>query len=129
MALNIDIAPTLISMAGLKGPPVEGRDLTPLLRGESIPWRREWFYEELFNYAWIPKTEGIRTDNRKYTRYINTKPVFEELFDLAADPLEERNLVKESSQSGTLDELKQRWRVWRSKLEAWRPGQIWHDPA
>ncbi len=129
MTLNIDIAPTLLSMAGVVGPPVQGRDLTPLLKGKGVPWRKEWFYEHLFDHAWIPKTEGVRTRNRKYTRYLNTDPVFEELFDLERDPLEKRNLVRESSDAERLAALRERHHLWREALRKWRPGQVWHDPT
>ncbi len=129
MTLNIDIAPTLLDLAGVKAPPMQGRNLVPLVEGESVPWRKEWFYEHLFGHDWIPQTEGVRTDTRKYTRYLDTKPMFEELFDLSADPLEELNLAGDSGRRSMLDELRGRWKLWREKLEAWRPGQQWRDPA
>ena len=43
-----------------EAPNMQGRDLTPLVRGENAPWRTEWFYEHLFEHDWIPKTEGVR---------------------------------------------------------------------
>jgi len=94
-----------------------------------VPWRKEWFYEHLFDHAWIPKTEGVRTENWKYTRYLNTAPVFEELFDLERDPLEKHNLVREANDADRLAALKERHRLWRDALRKWRPGQVWHDPA
>ena len=127
MALNIDIAPTLLSMAGVQTPEMQGRDLTPLIEGKSVPWRKEWFYEHLFQHDWIPRTEGVRTESWKYTRYLDTEPEFEELFDLHADRLEERNLAGRETDKQA--ELKERWTAWRRALEAWRPGKRWRDPA
>jgi arylsulfatase A-like enzyme len=130
MALNIDIAPTLLDCAGVKAPAMQGRNLYPLIEGKSVPWRKEWFYEHLFdNRGWIPPTEGIRNERWKYTRYIDTHPLFEELFDLENDLHEERNLAKDPRQRAKLEEMRERWKLWRSRLEAWRPGDTWRDPA
>jgi arylsulfatase A-like enzyme len=129
MALNIDIAPTLLSYAGVKAPNMQGRDLTGLVSGENVPWRNEWFYEHLFEHDWIPKTEGVRSQTHKYTRYIDTTPRFEELFDLERDPLEETNLIKSPTHQAHHEGLVARWNVWRNSLQAWNPSKQWHDPA
>ncbi|MCU0248443.1 MAG: DUF4976 domain-containing protein, partial [Bryobacter sp.] len=130
LALNIDIAPTLLDLAGVRAPAsVQGRSLLPLLRGESSGWRREFFYEHRFRYnGWIPSTEGIRNERWKYTRYIDEQPVPEDLFDLAADPLEERNLVSLPDSRAQLDRLRQRHAVWSRALAEWRPDSSWKDP-
>jgi arylsulfatase A-like enzyme len=129
MTLNIDIAPTLLSLAELPAPEMQGRDLVPLLRGTPAGWRTDWFYEHLYDYDWIPKTEGVRTASSKYTRYTNTSPVFEELFDLENDPLEERNLASEGGHASQLTAMRGRCREWRMAIESWRPGQRWRDPV
>ena len=128
MTLNIDVAPTLLSLAGVQLPEMQGRDLSPLVRGGSPAWRSEWFYEHLFEHPWIPQTEGVRTESWKFTRYLNTKPPFEELFDLAADPLEEHNLVSRAAHRQRYESLKERWRRWRTALETWRPGSRFQEP-
>ena len=67
MALNIDCAPTILSLAGIDAPAsMNGRDLRPLVPGESPAWRHEWFYEHLFEHSTIPKTEGVRDERWKY---------------------------------------------------------------
>jgi arylsulfatase A-like enzyme len=129
MALNIDVAPTLLSCAGVKAPNMQGRDLMPLVRGESVPWRTEWFYEHLFEHDWIPPTEGVRSQTWKYTRYLSTKPRFEELFDLERDPLEEVNLVHDGGYRARLDGMVGRWNEWRQSLERWKPNKVWRDPS
>jgi arylsulfatase A-like enzyme len=130
MALNIDIAPTMLEMAGVKAPPsMQGRSLVPLLRGEKPAWRRDWFYEHHYRHnGWIPATEGVRTTRWKYTRYLDTDPVFEEMFDLAADPLEKQNLAPAPAQAKQLARLRARWQTWVKALESWRPGQAWREP-
>ncbi len=132
IALNIDIAPTMFDLAGVKdAPPMQGRSVAPLLHGKApADWRREFFYEHRFRYnGWIPATEGIRTENWKYTAYIDEQPEFEELFDLGSDRLEERNLARDASHAERLNTLKARRRRWAAALDAWKPGQTWRDPV
>jgi arylsulfatase A-like enzyme len=131
MALNIDVAPTLLHAAGIPAPAAtQGRNLYPLLEASAPPaWRGEWFYEHEFTNGWIPKTEGVRTERWKYTRYIDCAPVFEELFDLAADPLEERNLAAAPEHRTMIERLRARWSAWRGHLDSWNPAAPWKEPA
>ncbi|MFT5143801.1 MAG: arylsulfatase A-like enzyme, partial [Thalassolituus oleivorans] len=94
-ALNIDIAPTLLDLAGIQAPSsMQGRSLTPLLAGESPDdWREDFFVEHLFDHPDIPKHEGVRGQRFKYARYFEQSPVYEELYDLLEDPLETLNLA------------------------------------
>jgi arylsulfatase A-like enzyme len=128
MTLNIDLAPTILSLAGAPAPPMQGRDLKPLVEGQTVAWRTEFFYEHLFEHAWIPRTEGVRTAEWKYTRYLDTQPPFEELYDLSADPLEERNLMREGGRADQAARLRERWKRWRRALEAWPGDRPWNDP-
>lgn len=128
-ALNIDLAPTLLDYAGQRAP-MHGRSLRPLIEGQSPAWRSEFFYEHRFRYnGWIPATEGIRDTRWKYTRYIDEKPVEEDLFDLDADKLEERNLAAVNAHATTIQRLRARHQTWSKALEAWKPGADWRDPA
>jgi len=106
MALNVDIAPTILSLAGLDIPgTMQGRALTPFLNGEHIPWRTQMFCEHLFNHPKIPQSEGIRTAHWKYIRY-RQYPNFEELYDLVCDPREEHNLAGDKRYAAKLLELR-----------------------
>jgi arylsulfatase A-like enzyme len=109
MALNIDIAPTLLDLAGLPAPGVmDGRSLRPLLEGRPAAWRGDFFYEHHFSApsAPIPRTEGVRTAGWKYITYFDVTPPFEELYDLESDPYEERNLAADPAHRGRLEEMK-----------------------
>lgn len=115
LVLNIDIAPTLLELAELKAPtPMQGRSLISLLSGQTVSdWRTDFFYEHHFGEKRpepIPATEGIRETRWKYTRWTSTEPVFEELFDLEADPEEIRNLAVEGEYKLQLDRLRARWK-------------------
>ena len=111
MALNIDIAPTILELAGLE-PPVQmqGRSLVPLLRGESPDWRKDFLFEHFFQTPEIriPPSEGVRTERWKYIRYLEQQPVHEELYDLHNDKLETRNLADEPRFAKQLNELRKR---------------------
>jgi arylsulfatase A-like enzyme len=109
--LNVDFAPTMLEMAGVAIPKtMQGRSLAPLVHGEMPKdWRTEFFYEHHTKPDRIPQVEGIRTERWKYIRWIDEKPVKEELYDLAADPLEEHSLVADSKYAATLAELRGKW--------------------
>ena len=111
MTLNIDFAPTLLDVAGLGVPrEMQGRSLAPLLRGERPrDWRTEFFYEHHTLPRIIPPSEGVRTERWKYLRWVEAKPVMEELYDLAKDGGEERNLAGDAAHAQTLEELRARW--------------------
>lgn len=113
MALNIDLAPTMLSLAGVRPDPgMQGRDLTALLGGGKPRWREDWFYEHTYNTERlrlpIVRSEGVRSKRWKYIRYPDAKPVYEQLFDLAADPLERTNLAGAPDRVRILDALRRR---------------------
>lgn len=109
MVLNIDIAPTLLALAGVAPPTaMQGRDLGPLVAGERLPWRREWFYEHLFPHPAIPRSEGVRTERFAYWRFLDMAEEAEWLFDLAHDPHETRNLAGLPEWRAELERLRAR---------------------
>lgn len=107
-ALNVDIAPTLLDLAGVEAPEgMQGRSLRPLLERASPAWREEVFTEHLWDFDRIPRTEGLRTRDWKYIRYLD-HPEYEELYDLRSDPLEENNLARVESHAERLKQLRER---------------------
>jgi arylsulfatase A-like enzyme len=120
MALNIDIAPTLLDEAGLPVPAgMQGSSLVPLVRNGDAPsgWRTEFFYEHLTLPDRIPPTEAVRTEQWKYFRWLSGKPPIEELYDLRADPREEHNLAGDPAQANTLAQLREKWSKWREQAK------------
>ena len=95
MALNLDLAPTLLDLAGVPVPPhFQGRTLMALLANPNGPWRSDWLYEyyEYPGNEEVRPCRGVRTERYKYIHYF-TDPEEFELYDLEADPAELRNLA------------------------------------
>ena len=107
--LNVDLAPTLLALAGVPVPErMQGRSLAPLLRGDAPhDWRTEVFTEHLWDYDRIPRTEALRTQRWKYIRYLD-HPEYEELYDLERDPHEELNLADDPRHAASLRTMRAR---------------------
>lgn len=118
MTLNIDMAPTLLDLAGVCRPEgMQGRSLVPFIRNRPPKeWRSEFFYEHHYGPQIIPPSEGVRTERYTYLRWMNAEPPVEELYDLKKDPLEEHNLAGTAGKSAVLDGLRRRWESFRQEL-------------
>ena len=89
--LNIDIAPTVLELAGVARPAeMEGRSLVPLFRGAPAPWRSsfviEYFTDTVFPRVLNMGYQSVRTERWKYIRYRELKSM-DELYDLAPIPM------------------------------------------
>ncbi len=71
LALSIDVAPTILSMAGIEiADTMQGSDLSPLLQGETDSWREYAFGENLWsNIFGNPRCETVRSAEYRYIRY------------------------------------------------------------
>jgi arylsulfatase A-like enzyme len=107
IALNIDIAPTILGMAGIAVPAkMQGKDLIGILENK-LPARKDFFYQHYFlGSPEIPREEGVVTRDLKYMIYIEHH--YEELYDIAHDPHETTNLVGDASYKDKLEELRKR---------------------
>ncbi len=127
MVLNVDVAPTLLELTGVPVPKaMQGRSFAPLLLGRSVPWRED-FLNEFFEYPaehCARKHRGIRTRRWKLI-HLYEQPEQWELYDLANDPDETRNLAGERRYAGTVRELRERMAQLRRELgDADPPGPV-----
>ena len=98
LVLNIDLAPTLVDLAGTKVPrQMQGRSWRPLFEGKSAGWRQsfltEYFWES--NFPATPTLVAVRTHTAKLIKYPGHDD-WTELFDLVADPYETKNLANDA---------------------------------
>jgi arylsulfatase A-like enzyme len=120
MVLTIDIAPTLLELAGVPTPAVmQGHSLKRLLDGSASDWRSDWYYEHTYTSPPvhpIPKSEGVRSADWKYVRYTEFNPPYEQLFDLKNDALEQHDLAHDANFASRLQELRLRCDHYRDGL-------------
>lgn len=94
MAANVDVPSTILDFAGIEIPSsYQGKTLLPVVKGEKLD-RDTVLVEHLWDFNNIPPSEGLRTKDWKYFRYINDQSITE-LYNLAEDPMEINNLAKD----------------------------------
>ncbi|MCL4504562.1 MAG: sulfatase-like hydrolase/transferase [Chloroflexi bacterium] len=111
----VDLAPTLLSLAGLQPPPhMHGKDLTPMLRDATPALAENWAYIEMGSGV------GIRTPTHLYglpfhgeSHTLAGAPHY--FFDLTRDPYQMRNLAGSAEQAELASMLDARLRVWDSR--------------
>ncbi|MGB5668761.1 MAG: sulfatase-like hydrolase/transferase [Maribacter sp.] len=158
---SIDIAPTMLSMAGIPIPDsFQGKDLSALINGKNEAIREYVFTENLWSTQFgNPRCEAVQDKEWKYIRYYKNnnfpalkkmeaakqlrikeqkmlyavhdpdiavyrdyiesslreeKPVYEELFNLKADPDETTNLMQEETHQTKLEGMRM---VWNSEIK------------
>ena len=97
MCLNIDLAPTLLEIAGLKVPRhIQGKSMQNLLKDDkNLNWRRSFLFEYFKDNQWPyagPTLTAIRTENFKLVD-TQLKNDIDELYNLKNDPGEMENLI------------------------------------
>jgi arylsulfatase A-like enzyme len=100
----IDLLPTLTAMTGVKrlgDKPIDGRDLSPLLRGQSEAWRERMIFSHQ-NGNVSARSQQYRLDNRGA------------LFDMLADPGQTKNIA--SDQPAIAAQMTKAVADWRAEV-------------
>ncbi|MEN9626000.1 MAG: hypothetical protein RL557_328 [archaeon] len=109
-ALNIDVAPTILELAGAnQRSSIDGRSLVPFIQGlPSDNWREDFLFEH-----WAGTTsssprnhQGVHSQNYVYIEYSMTGE--REFYDLSTDPYQLTNAVDDSTYANEIVDLKAR---------------------
>jgi arylsulfatase A-like enzyme len=98
MVLNIDLAPSFLDLAGVSAPSeMQGMSWKALASGQKpANWRKSFLAEYFFENGGgnTPTLVGLRTTHAKLVTYPGHSE-WTEVFDLAADPYELKNLASD----------------------------------
>jgi len=119
IVLNVDFAPTLLELAGLPVPAdMQGRSFAPLLRSQRPnDWRTSMYYR-YYHYPADHQVQphlGVRTERYKLIHF--NKLDEWELYDLAKDPHEMKNVYADPAQTATVATLKTELARLRQELD------------
>lgn len=104
-----DLYPTVCELAGVKRPKtVQGRSLAPVLRGEQ-----DSLYPYVFGH-FRDTQRMIRSDRWKLVQYPKVGEC--QLFDLARDPDEVKNLADDPKHAETLTQLRRKLQAWQKEV-------------
>ena len=103
--LNIDLAPSLLDMAGLSIPgTIQGRSWAPLLAADNAQWRSAVYYEYFADYPYqVPPNQAIRTSEWLYIEYDRGLPP--ELYARVDDSDQRNNLYGDPGTEVIVGEL------------------------
>ncbi len=109
MALSIDLAPTLLEVAGRRpATGMQGRSLVPVLAQKAEGWRTsfliEYFSDTVFPRIRTMGYSAVRTTRHKYIQFRELKGM-DELYDLEADPYEMTNLIARPEAGDLLQQM------------------------
>jgi arylsulfatase A-like enzyme len=90
IAAHIDLLPTILEACGTKadGPPIDGRSLMPLLRGEMTSWPDRTLFTQ-WHRGDVPELFRACAARTQQYKLVNGS----ELYDLAADPGESKDIA------------------------------------
>jgi uncharacterized sulfatase len=121
---NLDLFPTILDMVRLGVPEnlvLHGRSLVPLLRGQSPSWDDTLLGQYDMHHDRVARMRMIRTPEWKLIRHFEPDGQ-DELYHLAVDPGELRNLVDstEPEHRAQREALSQRLKDWMRRIEVRR---------
>lgn len=108
--LNLDVAPTLLEIAGVSAPDnLQGKSFAGLFDPKKEwNWRTSMYYHYYeYPHGWhkVKRHYGVRTERHKLIHFYNDSDEWE-LFDLQRDPHEMKNLFNDPSYFNARERLK-----------------------
>ncbi|MCD6582748.1 MAG: sulfatase [Desulfuromusa sp.] len=108
MVLNVDLAPTLLAMAGVPASrEMDGKSIKPLLLNKAVAFRESFYYEffEDFPPYTVPGSDAVRSRHYLYIEFNNSRKE-PELYDITKDPENLHNLMGTAVGKEVLPRLK-----------------------
>jgi len=110
MVLSIDLAPTLLEMAGVRpSNSFQGKSWVPIFAGKIKAWRNsflvEYYSDNVFPRIVKMGYKAVRNQRYKYIHYTDLEGM-NELYDLVIDPYELHNIINDPKMTETVKEMK-----------------------
>ena len=125
MVQNLDLAPTFLDLAGAAVPSdMQGRSLRDVAAGHTPPDWRTAIYYHYYEYPGVHAVRrhyGIRTDRYKLIHFYGDIDAWE-LYDLANDPGEVKNIYDDPASAPLVATLKERLAQLRSECRDTTPA-------
>ena len=126
--LNIDIAPTILDLAGVKKPSyMQGESMVKLISGKKDKsWRKSMLFEYYVDDAWPyagPNQVAVRTNKYKLIDNFLEDDI-DELYDLVNDPGEMKNLINNDNYNNVEKELREE-SIKLQKKYKYNPDRDW----
>jgi uncharacterized sulfatase len=118
MVTNLDMFPSVLGMLGVKVPAEvrhQGKDFSPLLRGEKVEWRDTLFGQYDLHNGGLAYMRMIRTARWKLVRHYHAN-MLDELYDLENDSGEMRNLYRNGKHDKVRNQLQERLMAWMKSI-------------
>lgn len=126
--LNIDLAPTILNLAGIKIPSyMQGESMVNLLKGrKENNWRKSFLFEYYLDTYWPyagPNQIAVRTENYKFVDSF-LKNDIDELYNLKTDPGEMDNLINNSNYDVIEQDLRLQATILKKQYK-YNPNRDW----
>jgi N-acetylglucosamine-6-sulfatase len=126
--LNIDIAPTILDLAGVKKPTyMQGESMVKLISGKKDKsWRKSMLFEYYVDDAWPyagPNQVAVRTNKYKLIDNFLEDDI-DELYDLIKDPGEMKNLINDDNYNNIEKELREESKKLQKQYK-YNPDRDW----
>ncbi|GAB3911939.1 sulfatase [Larkinella knui] len=107
LVLNLDLAPSLVDLAGSQVPEsFQGKSWVPLVEEKAVGWRTAFLYEYFYETGYnTPTIKAVRTETGKLILYPGQDD-WSELYDLRNDPNETTNLYHSAEGARLKTQLK-----------------------